>query len=143
MSNKARNYTSDILDELLSEITPEEQRRTDKRMLLALKIEKAMKAKNWKKGDLAREMNKKPSVITKWLSGTHNFESNTLFELEEKLGITLVALEEKKYAPTGYYQVTVQSMVNSNQTDEGKYNIPSLFIYGDSFKTNNLKTYGC
>jgi ribosome-binding protein aMBF1 (putative translation factor) len=64
MSKKARNYTSDILDGLLSEITPEEQRRTDKRMLLALKIEKAMKAKNWKKGDLAREMNKKPLVIT-------------------------------------------------------------------------------
>ena len=143
MSNKARNYTSDILDELMSEITPEEQRRTDKRMLLALKIEKAMQAKGWKKGDLAREMNKKPSVITKWLSGTHNFESNTLFELEEKLGITLVALDEKKYAPTGFYQVTVQSMVNSNQTDEGKYNIPSLIIYADSFKTNNLKAYGC
>ena len=138
MSNKARNYTSDILDELLSEITFEEQRRTDKRMLLALKIEKAMKAKNWKKGDLAREMNKKPSVITKWLSGTHNFELNTLFELEEKLGITLVALEEKKQVPTGYYQVTVQSIVNSNQTDEGKYNIPSPCIYVNSSDINKL-----
>mgnify|MGYP001768835514 FL=1 len=107
-------------------------------MLLALKIEKAMKAKNWKKGDLAREMNKKPSVITKWLSGTHNFELNTLFELEEKLGITLVALEEKKQVPTGYYQVTVQSIVNSNQTDEGKYNIPSPRIYVNSSDINKL-----
>lgn len=138
MSNKARNYTSDILDGLLSEITPEEQRRTDKRMLLALKIEKAMKAKEWKKGDLASEMNKKPSVITKWLSGTHNFESNTLFELEEKLGITLVALEEKRQAPTVFYQFTVQSTVKSDQTDEGKFNIPSRIIFSNSSETNKL-----
>lgn len=138
MSNKARNYTSDILDELLSEITPEEQRRTDKRMLLALKIEKAMKAKNWKKGDLAREMNKKPSVITKWLSGTHNFESNTLFELEEKLGITLVALEEKKQVPALFYQFTVQTTVKSDQTDEGKFNIPSRSIFSYNSESNKL-----
>lgn len=138
MSNKARNYTSDILDELLSEITPEEQRRTDKRMLLALKIEKAMKAKNWKKGDLAREMNKKPSVITKWLSGTHNFESNTLFELEEKLGITLVALEEKKQVPALFYQFTVQSTIMTDSLDDGKYNIPSQCIYVNSSDINKL-----
>ena len=138
MSNKARNYTSDILDELLSEITPEEQRRTDKRMLLALKIEKAMKAKNWKKGDLAREMNKKPSVITKWLSGTHNFESNTLFELEEKLGITLVALEEKKQVPALFYQFTVQSTIMTDSLDDGKYNIPSPCIYVNSSDINKL-----
>ena len=138
MSNKARNYTSDILDELLSEITPEEQRRTDKRMLLALKIEKAMKAKGWKKGDLAREMNKKPSVITKWLSGTHNFESNTLFELEEKLGITLVALEEKKQVPALFYQFTVQSTIMTDSLDDGKYNIPSPCIYVNSSDINKL-----
>lgn len=138
MSNKARNYTSDILDELLSEITPEEQRRTDKRMLLALKIEKAMKAKNWKKGDLAREMNKKPSVITKWLSGTHNFESNTFFELEEKLGITLVALEEKKQVPALFYQFTVQSTIMTDSLDDGKYNIPSPCIYVNSSDINKL-----
>ena len=138
MSNKARNYTSDILDELLSEITHEEQRRTDKRMLLALKIEKAMKAKNWKKGDLAREMNKKPSVITKWLSGTHNFESNTLFELEEKLGITLVALEEKKQVPALFYQFTVQSTIMTDSLDDGKYNIPSPCIYVNSSDINKL-----
>lgn len=91
----SRNYTSNILDELLSEITHDEQCRTDKRMLLAMKIENAMMGKGWKKGDLAREMNKKPYVITKWLNGTHNFESNILFELEEKLGITLVNLENE------------------------------------------------
>jgi transcriptional regulator with XRE-family HTH domain len=138
MNKQARNYTSNILDELMSEITPLEQKRTDKQMLLALKIEKAMKEKNWKKGDLAREMNKQPSIITKWLSGTHNFESNTLFELEEKLGITLVALDGKKQTPPVYYKVTVQSTVKSDQADEGKFNIPSRSIFGYSYESNLL-----
>ena len=133
-----KNYTSNILDELLSEITPDEQCRTDKRMLLAMKIENAMMGKGWKKGDLAREMNKKPSVITKWLSGTHNFESNTLFELEEKLGITLVALEEKKQVPALFYQFTVQSTIMTDSLDDGKYNIPSPCIYVNSSDINKL-----
>jgi hypothetical protein len=96
MSKKAREYSSPILEGILSEIDPKEQLKCDKRMMLAIKIEEAMLAKGWKKGDLAREMQKQPSVITRWLSGTNNFESDTLFELEEKLGIKLIQVEEKQ-----------------------------------------------
>lgn len=111
MSKKARNYTSDILDELLSEITPEEQRRTDKRMLLAARIDDAMKAKGWKKGDLAREMNKQPSVITRWLSGTNNFESDTLFDIERVLGINLITLKDSPKEQVIRYHVIVSEKV--------------------------------
>ena len=111
MSKKARNYTSDILDELLSEITPEEQRRTDKRMLLAARIDDAMKAKGWKKGDLAREMNKQPSVITRWLSGTNNFESDTLFDIERVLGINLITIKDSPKEQVIRYHVIVSEKV--------------------------------
>lgn len=115
MSKKARNYESDILDELLSEITPEEQRKTDKRMSLAVRIDEAMKAKGWKKGDLAREMNKQPSVITRWLSGTNNFESDTLFELEEKLGINLVNVGEKQREQILQFHINLTQKVNTKE----------------------------
>lgn len=115
MSKKARNYESDILAELLSEITPEEQRKTDKRMLLAARIDDAMKAKGWKKGDLAREMNKQPSVITRWLSGTNNFESDTLFELEEKLGINLVNVGEKQREQILHFHINLTQKVNTEE----------------------------
>ena len=113
MSKKARNYTSDLLDELLSEITPQEQRRTDKRMLLAARIDDAMKAQGWRKGDLAREMNKQPSIITRWLSGTHNFESDTLFELEDKLGIKLMNVEERQREQTLHFHLNVSQKVTT------------------------------
>jgi len=90
--NKARHYTSKLIDDLLDEITPEEQEITDKRMLLAAKIDEAIKTKDWKQNDFAAAMDKVPSEISKWLSGIHNFNSDTLFEIEIVLGIKLINL---------------------------------------------------
>jgi transcriptional regulator with XRE-family HTH domain len=129
---KARNYTSNLLDELLSEITPEEQRKTDKRMVLAMKIDEAMKAKGWKKIDLAREMNKKPSVITRWLSGTHNFESDTLFDLEDKLGINLVNIGEKAKDQIIHYHI---SYIQKISTEE---NYDRIFDLAHTYSLSNV-----
>ncbi len=84
------NYTSNLIDELLNEISPEEREITDKRMLLAATIDEAIKAKGWKKKHFAEAMNKVPSEISKWLSGTHNFNTDTLFEIERVLNINLI-----------------------------------------------------
>jgi len=59
-------------------------------MLVALRIDKGIKAKGWKKKDLALALNKQRSEITKWLSGTHNFNTDTLFDIERVLNIELV-----------------------------------------------------
>lgn len=94
------------LDELLSEITAEEQSRIDSKMLLAAKIADAMKKKGWNKTMLMEAMGKRnPSEITRWLSGTHNFTADTLEKLQHKLGVKLLnvelednyAIEEQKY----------------------------------------------
>ena len=90
-------YNSSIIDELLDEISPIEQEKIDKRMLLAAKIQDAIKAKGWKNKDFLEALGKdNPSIITKWLSGTHNFTIDTLVEIEHALGISLLNLEESK-----------------------------------------------
>ena len=116
--SKAELYNSPILDEIFAEITPEELEKTKKRMLLAARIDDAMKAKGWKKGDLAREMNKHASVITRWISGTHNFESDSLFELEYHLGINLVQVEEKQKGQISHFQVNVTQKINTKECTE-------------------------
>ena len=115
MKKTAEKYESDLLSELLSEISPQEQAKTNKRMLLAARIDDAMKAKGWKKGDLAREMNKQPSIITRWLSGTNNFESDTLFELEDKLGIKLINVEEKQREQILHFHFNLTQKVNTEE----------------------------
>ena len=66
-------------------------------MMLAAKIADAMKAKKWKNKDLLEAVGKgNPSIITKWLSGTHNFTVDTLVELEKALSVKLLDLGQKR-----------------------------------------------
>ncbi len=91
--SKAENYESDILNEIFDEVSSFELKKVEKRMILALRISDGINANGWKKIDFARALNKRPSEITKWLSGTHNFNSDTLFAIEEILGIELITTE--------------------------------------------------
>lgn len=111
MKKSAEKYQSEVLDGLLTKITPEEQKMTDKRMQLAERIFNAMKAKNISKLELARKMGKQASVITKWLSGTHNFTADTLFEIGDLLGIQLIntSNEAKNPVVTHYHMVISDS----------------------------------
>ncbi|MBN1184531.1 MAG: helix-turn-helix transcriptional regulator [Bacteroidales bacterium] len=112
MTNKktqARLYTSPILDEIQNMIDPNDQEKTNKRMLLAAKIYDAMEAKGWKNKDLAEALNKKRSVITKWLSGTHNFTQDTLCDIERVLDINLLNLDTEPKEPPIHFVYTIQT----------------------------------
>lgn len=65
-----------------------------KRELLAKFIKEKLQRANLRSHDFAEKVSKRPSEITKWLSGNHNFTIDTLFEIEEKLGVTLINLGE-------------------------------------------------
>ncbi len=69
--------------------------KSQKKELLAEFIRDKMRRVNLKSNEFAEKINKRPSEITKWLSGSHNFTIDTIFEIEEKLGITIVNLREQ------------------------------------------------
>lgn len=88
------NYTSDLVNNLLGHISPAEQDQVDHKMKMAAKIHAGLKAKGWKSLDLARELHlKSPSLVSKWLSGTHNFTMDTLVDIQRVLGIRLLDAE--------------------------------------------------
>jgi len=126
------SHTSKVLSDLLNEISPEEQARTDKKMLLAMKLDEAIQAKGWTYKKFAEEMNQHPSVISKWLSGTNNFTTDTLWDIEEKLGVELIALKEREWRVTKVveYNIVVHS-------------VPSLpFSYGQfNFERGLVTTF--
>jgi transcriptional regulator with XRE-family HTH domain len=86
-------YHDDSIDSLMAGVTPEQQEETDVKMLLASKIYKAMKGKGWTQTRFAEEANQHMSVISKWLSGTHNFTVETLLNIQRLLGIRLMDIE--------------------------------------------------
>jgi len=112
---------TNLLDELFEEIQGSQAlKRTENRMLLAQKIDMGMKAKGWNKTKFAKEIGQKNSVITRWLSGTHNFTSDTLTDIADVLGIDLLdtSIETSK--------VSNVVKVSSSPMPEG-YNIANLF----------------
>ncbi len=118
---KADNYQSSILNEMLNEINPREYRKIEKRMLLANRIATGIKEKGWKKIDLARVLGKRPSEITKWLSGTHNFNIDTLFDIEEVLGVNLVSAEDKNSRQTITFTLSISQKHEPATSGFGKY----------------------
>jgi transcriptional regulator with XRE-family HTH domain len=81
-----------LLDNLLEEITPEQQARTDCKMRIATIIDGVMKSEEINKKQFADKIGRKPSDITKWLSGTHNFTIETLMDIEQVLKIRILNL---------------------------------------------------
>lgn len=111
MKTKAEEYNSSLIDEIFESISPKEEKRIKSKMLLAAKIEDAMKAKGWNKTKLLEATGQKnPSVATKWFSGTHNFTFDTLFDIQEALEINLLNIEETTEEVVIKYSFVVQSV---------------------------------
>lgn len=70
--------------------------KEDKYKYIAKTIEQAINNTGLSKKDFAELHNLKPSQITKWISGTHNFTVETLYEIEHILDIKFFDLHEKK-----------------------------------------------
>ena len=109
-------YTSPELDAFLA---LEETINTDyirTSMLLAAQIQDGMREKGIGKKQFADLLGKKPSVITKWLSGTHNFEINTLTQIANVLNIKLFAFDVSNDNET--------IILNPNLTYQFKFDTP-------------------
>jgi transcriptional regulator with XRE-family HTH domain len=88
--NKPRKYQSALIKKLKEQIPIEMSAQNDRRMGLAVKIAEALKARGLTNQEFALMMGKKPSDVSRWLSGTHNFTTETLWEIERVLHIQLL-----------------------------------------------------
>lgn len=142
--NKNLMYRSKTIDELFSGLSSKDYETTKKRMLLAICIDDAIKAKGWRKKDLAEAMGKSPSEITKWLSGTHNFETDTLFDIERVLGISLFNLENHPRETTITYVVnlafTSPSIYPNQDVESLFFGKSSKAIYSAKSELNSINS---
>jgi transcriptional regulator with XRE-family HTH domain len=92
MNNTTKRRKSRIISELLNEITPVEKMQASTKMTLAARIDDLLLKRGYGKSEFAEKMNKNPSEITKWLSGTQNFTIDTLSEIAVALEISITEL---------------------------------------------------
>lgn len=92
---KIKTYKSKLIESLLDDTSAKETKLVERKMLLAARIADAMKSKGFNKTNFAEKMEKGNSVITKWLSGTHNFTTETLWDIEDALDIDLINVQDQ------------------------------------------------
>ncbi len=102
------NIINDWLDQ---HSDPEIEKFVAKNMAIIEKVRLALELKGWSKGQLAEAMDKRPSEVSKWLSGTHNLTMKSIIKMEIALGIDLMHTEPIKE----YEYVFLGTVVNQGE----------------------------
>jgi len=140
--NKSAKENFDFIDDILEEISPVEMKKIEQRMLNAEKIRKAMDAKGWNNTKLLEALNmKSPSIITKWLSGTHNFTQDTLVEIGEVLGVDFFEKEERQVVFEFHFPVMENKTSGFDSFSSLDYILNSHQINLSGYKNNNCTEY--
>lgn len=91
-----RTSGKDSLHELMYEIPAELQIRTKLSVLIANKIESLMREAGYSKKQFAEQLGRRPSEVTKWLSGEHNFTIATLSMLSAFFGKPIINVPQSE-----------------------------------------------
>lgn len=138
--HKARVYTSDAMKRFVSRSNPVRKKRTEQQIMLADMIHEGMIAKGWNQKKFAEKMGKLPSEICKWLSGTHNFTVDTLFEISDILGIQLINLATAKPKPAFK---PLNLILMQSKTKFTSFEISDLGQIKPEKNSKTKMTYGC
>lgn len=93
MENTRNNIISDWLEK---NSNPEIDKLVEVNLAIANKINELLKERGLKPADLARMLDKKPSEISKWLTGTHTFTTKTIAKIGTVLGKDIIHIEPQK-----------------------------------------------
>lgn len=80
------------LRELLGDIKPEERAEARLSFQISNRLDLLMQEKGLSKKQLADAIGKRPSEVTRWLSGEHNFTISTLAKLSTFFGQPIISV---------------------------------------------------
>ena len=80
------------LRELLSDISPEERAEARLSFQISNRLDALMQERGLSKKQFAEVIGKRPSEITRWLSGEHNFTISTLAMLSTFFGQPIITV---------------------------------------------------
>ena len=90
---KPETETWNLMQELITKVSPEDKKTADYTFAMSDRLDAIMKEKGISQRELARMTGKRPSEVTRWLSGTHNFTLATIAKLSVALGHDFVAVK--------------------------------------------------
>ena len=81
-----------VFKEMLAEVPTEISAEMDLSFAIATRLDALIKEKGLSKKEFAEAIGKRPSEVTKWLSGQHNFTLRTIAMLSTFFNETLVTV---------------------------------------------------
>ena len=114
-----------ILDETPVSVDIFVQKYTD----LVMRIHEILEEKGISQNTLAANMGKKPSEISKWLNGEHNFTLRSIAKLEAELGVELLTVSTKKKVKIMFStssQTKISNSIPENEFAEKFFKEPEL-----------------
>ncbi len=110
-----------ILDNWLEENqNPEIDRFIERNLEITQKVCAILKKRNIKKTEFAKMLDKKPSEVSKWLSGLHNLTLKSITKMEVALGVNLMN-PEPQYVYLGMVQGGAQDITSAKNDYEQSY----------------------
>lgn len=110
---------SKLFRQILEETPLETKIFVDKYSDLILRINQILKNKGLSQKELAESMDKKPSEISRWLSGNQNITLRSIAKLEAELGETLIEIPTRGFSAhfkddyeTTFHTFSVEKKVN-------------------------------
>ena len=92
-NKKARKVSSPLINKILATASPLKKVQNINRIEIACRIDDLIKEKGYKNYTaFANKMDRQPAELSKWLSGTHNFTTDTLSEIAFHLDVPLAQL---------------------------------------------------
>jgi len=85
-----RKFKSTAILRLREQSTPQETDKLDAKLALSARIADEIEQKFDSKGAFAEAMGVSQGLVSRWISGSHNFTVDTLVEIEQVLKIRLI-----------------------------------------------------
>ena len=86
-----------LFRECLAAIPEEHKAEFDLSFAIATRIEEVLKRKGMTQRELAQRLGKRESEVSKWLTGRHNFTTNTLARISLALGAPIINVATSSY----------------------------------------------
>lgn len=84
--------TNRIMDEIRSNISPEMKQQMEMSVAIANRIYEILEIKGMTQKDLALQLGKTETEVSRWLSGTHNLTLSTISKVSVALGEDIVII---------------------------------------------------
>ena len=91
-------YIDQDFKDSLEQVRPIIRKEVSYSFDIAKRIIDVLERKRWSQADLARATGKKTPLVSRWLSGTHNFTIRTIAEIEAALGEDLISVKKNHRA---------------------------------------------